>query len=76
MTKTVLYIEEDTLLSLKEMARPQGRNQSTLIREALRSYVTQHERPRPKGIGAYRSGRTDVSERTEELLARHPRPRA
>jgi hypothetical protein len=35
-----------------------------LVKTGSKSAVT----PRPKGIGAYTSGRTDVSERAEELL--------
>jgi metal-responsive CopG/Arc/MetJ family transcriptional regulator len=74
MTKTTLYLEDSMMLSLKELARAQGRKQSALIREALQKYLDRHERPEPKGIGAYRSGRQDVSERAEELLAERPLP--
>ena len=76
MTKTTLYLDESTLLGLKELAHSQGLKRSVLIREALKSYVERHGRPLPKGIGAYRSGRSDISERAEELLAARPRPGA
>ncbi len=76
MTKTTLYLDEVMLLSLRELARSQGRKQSVLVREALSTYLQRHTRPSAKGIGAYRSGRPDISERTEELLAERQRPGA
>lgn len=76
MTKTTLYLDEATLVGLKELARAQGRKRSVLIREALHAYLERHDRPRPLGIGAYHSGRTDISERAEELLAQRSRPGA
>ena len=76
MTKTTLYLDEEMHSSLRALARAQGRKQSVLVREALGAYLEQHSRPRPKGIGAYRSGRSDVGMRTEELLAERPRPGA
>ncbi|MDY7093856.1 MAG: ribbon-helix-helix protein, CopG family [Acidobacteriota bacterium] len=74
MVKTTLYLEDSMMLRLKELARSEGRKQSSLVREALQSYLDQHQRPEPKGIGSYRSGREDISERGEELLAERPRP--
>lgn len=68
MIKTTVYIEESTDRSLKQMAQSQGRSQAELIREALTTYAAQASVPRPKGIGAYSSGRSDVSERAEDLL--------
>jgi predicted transcriptional regulator len=76
MTKTTLYLDETMLLGLKRLAQEQNRSQSTVIREALSTYLERHRRPLPKGIGAYRSGRKDVSERAEELLAERPAPNA
>jgi predicted transcriptional regulator len=76
MTKTTLYLDETTMLSLKELARSQGRHQSVLIREAIDAYLEGQSRPAAKGIGGYRSGRRDIGERVEELLAERPRPGA
>ena len=53
----------------------QGRSQAELIREALRLYTRRFTRSRPKGVGRYRSGRTDVSVRAEELLRNAARRR-
>lgn len=68
MIKTTLYLEESTDRDLKRIARLQGRSQAEVIREALATYAAQVSRPQPPGLGAYRSGRSDVSERAEELL--------
>ena len=40
-----------------------------LIREALRNYTRQTKHPVPPGVGKYHSGRKDLSERAEEILA-------
>lgn len=76
MTKTTLYLDESMMLDIKALAKAQGRKQSLLIREALARYLADHERPKPIGIGSYRSGRSDVSERAEELYRERPRPGA
>lgn len=68
MVKTTLYLETDTLQVLEQLANAQGRSQGEIIREALAVYAEKGARPAPKGIGAYRSGRSDVSERAEDLL--------
>ena len=47
-----------------------------IIREAILSYTGKaSRRPRPKGVGAYTSGRTDISERAEELMRSAARSR-
>lgn len=68
MKKTTMYLDEQTDLSLKQLAQAQGRSQAEVIREALAVYAAGADRPRPQGVGAYRSGCGDVSERAEELL--------
>jgi hypothetical protein len=68
MVKTTLYLETDTLQVLEQLANAQGRSQAEIIREALAVYTERGPRPALKGIGAYRSGRSDVSERAEDLL--------
>lgn len=68
MVKTTVYLEESIDRTLKQLARSQGRSQADVIREALATHAAQASVPAPKGIGAYRSGRSDVSEKAEELL--------
>lgn len=73
MVKTTVYIDEITHRRLKQLARRQGRSQAEVMREALAAYVAQASLPRPKGIGAYRSRRSHVAEKAEELLRRSAR---
>lgn len=78
MIRTTVYVDEDVAVALRHRAAVEGRSQAELIREALRKYVEdleQPERPPIVGIGRHRSGRTDVSERAEELLRRAARKR-
>jgi hypothetical protein len=68
MVKTTLYLQEETIHALERLASEEGRSQGEVIQAALLSYESRRTRPVPKGIGKYRSGRSDVSERAEELL--------
>jgi hypothetical protein len=70
MTKTTVYLDSDTVLALRQMAETQGRSQAELIRDALIAYTGKAKRPRIPGIGEFDSGRTDTSERAEDLLRR------
>jgi hypothetical protein len=78
MIRTTVYVDEEVAVALRHRAAIEGRPQAELIREALRKYVEESEAPnRPPiaGIGRHRSGRSDVSERAEELLRRAARRR-
>jgi hypothetical protein len=68
MVKTTLYLEEETLHVLEQLASREGRSQGEVLREALLAYKSGAERPAPKGVGMYRSGRSDISEKAEEFL--------
>jgi len=72
MLRTTIYLDKDVALAIRQLADREQRSQAEVIREALRRYLKQvgkrREPPKPSGIGAYRSGRHDVSERAEELL--------
>jgi hypothetical protein len=68
MVKTTLYLEEATVHVLQELASEEGRSQGEVIREALLAYKGKLARPAPKGVGQFRSGRSDVSESAEDLL--------
>jgi hypothetical protein len=75
MTKTTVYMDPEVALRLRQLAETQGRPQAELIREALAAYTSRSARLKPKGIGRYHSGRSDVSERAEQLLRRAVRDR-
>jgi len=68
MTKTTIYLDPEVALALRRLAEAQGRPQAELVREALERYASEAQPPRPKGIGRYQSGRSDVSSHARELL--------
>jgi hypothetical protein len=70
VTKTTIRLDFDTMLALRPMAETQGRSQSGLIRDVLIAYTGKAKRPRISGIGEFDGGRTDISERAEDLLRR------
>ena len=75
MVKTTVYMDSEAAMALRQLAAIQGRPQAEIIRDAITAYTKSAGRPRPKGIGAYDSGRSDVSERAEELMRRAARRR-
>lgn len=67
--KTTVYLDARDHRRLKELAVAEGRPTAELIREAVAEYVRRHSVQRmPASVGAVRSGRSDLSERAEELL--------
>jgi predicted transcriptional regulator len=68
--KTTVYLDAKDYERLKEIARADGRAPAEVVREAVAEYTQRHRPQRmPKSIGIGHSGRGDVSERAEELLA-------
>jgi predicted transcriptional regulator len=67
--KTTVYLGEEDYRRLKQIARRRGCAPAELVREAVAEYAARHApwRP-PRSIGAFSSGRGDLSERAEELL--------
>jgi hypothetical protein len=69
MDKTTLYLEGSDYRKLKRIAADKGKSPAALVREAVAEYVTRHGRASlPASVGAFGSGRRDLSERAEELL--------
>lgn len=71
MLKTTVYLDEDVLLTLRRLADAEKRSQADIVREALQRYLQRIQAPNsnlPSGIGRYHSGRSDVSQRAEELF--------
>ncbi|MBR9988980.1 MAG: ribbon-helix-helix protein, CopG family [Gemmatimonadetes bacterium] len=66
--KTTVYLDSADHRRLKAMAEAANRPTAELIREAVAEYVRRHGATTAASIGAGRSGRTDLSERAEELL--------
>jgi predicted transcriptional regulator len=70
VTKTTVYLDTSDYRRLKALAREEGRSAADLVREAVSEYARrQPERSRPRSLGVGHSGRGDLSERAEELLA-------
>ena len=68
--KTTVYLNAGDYRRLKQLAQAEGRTAAELVREAVSEYARRRAAPaRPRSIGAGRSGRSDLSERAEELLA-------
>ena len=70
MEKTTLYLEPTAYRKLKRIAAGAKRSPASLVREAVAEYVARHSASGlPRSVGAFRSGRRDLSERAEDLLA-------
>ncbi len=74
--KTTVYLDPAEYRRLKVLAAEEGRAPAALIREAVAEYAARRlPRRRSKSVGIGRSGRKDLSERAEELLAGFGRPK-
>lgn len=67
-TKTTVYLSAADYRRIKAMARQQKRNAADLVREAVAEYARRGGPRLPKSLGAGHSGRSDLSERAEDLL--------
>ncbi len=78
MQRTTVYLDEETVLAIRQLAAVEQRSQAEIIRTALDTYLAragQRARPMPEGIGRHRSGRSDVSTDAEALLRSAARQR-
>jgi hypothetical protein len=70
MLKMTVYLDASHYLALKRIASRDCRAPADLVREAVAEYAIRHlPRTRPKSVGAFTSGRHDLGEHAEELLA-------
>ncbi len=77
MEKTTLYLDGADYRKLKRIAASRKQAPAALVREAVAEYVARHgSAPLPKSIGAGASGRADLAERAEELLAGMGEPKS
>jgi hypothetical protein len=68
--KTTVYLNWDDYQRLKNLGRDRGAKAAALVREAVAEYVVRHApRRQPRSLGRFASGRPDLGERAEELLA-------
>jgi hypothetical protein len=70
MKRTTILADESLLTELKYLAAREGKTVTAVVQEALAAYVAERREPRRLAIaGIGHSGRTDVAERAEEILA-------
>jgi len=70
MVKTTVYLDEIDYRRLKRVAARRRVAPASLLREAVAEYVARHDTPakQSRSLGAFRSGRGDLSEKAETLL--------
>lgn len=68
MKTTTVYLPDEANLALEQLALQTGRSQAELIQEAIADYLSRKRQLLPSSIGMGASGRSDLSERDEELL--------
>lgn len=69
MKRTTIVADEALLLELKYRAKREGKTVSELIRKVLDDYLRRSERRKTLSfVAAGRSGRNDISEKSEEIL--------
>ena len=69
MQKTTVYLDRADYRALKRIAAKTRRPPAELVREAVAEYAARHaSRRAPRSVGAFASGRRDLSERAEDLL--------
>jgi hypothetical protein len=70
MEKTTLYLDAEAYRRLKQLARDRGMKPAAMLREAVAEYTARHApRRKPRSIGSFKSGRRDLGQRAEQLLA-------
>ena len=72
MHRTTIFLPEELDASLKRLAVERSQSKARLIREALEAFLRDaregYQRPEPVGIGAYSSGRSDISSQRREIM--------
>jgi hypothetical protein len=68
MVKTTIYLPAPLKERVRRVAAEQSRSEAAVIRDALEAYTAGRERPRPT-LPLFKSGRGDIGQRVEEILA-------
>lgn len=72
MKRTTVFLDEKLERQLKQKARRDGKSFAQCVREAVAAYVAapvaRGGRELPSWVGMYESGRTDTSERVDEIM--------
>jgi metal-responsive CopG/Arc/MetJ family transcriptional regulator len=75
MRRTTVFLEESLLRQAQRFAARQGKSFAQLVREAVVAYLAKGGTMKgklPSIAGQFASGRTDVSERVDDLLWKDP----
>lgn len=77
MQRTTIFADEYLLRYIKDIARQEKRSVADIIRDALVQYINSRKTPSAKFsfIGIGDSGRSDLSEKNEDLLWPKPSSR-
>jgi len=72
MKRTTVFADDEVMKKLQEMAKRENCTVSEITRKALNDFVSRRGRKKSRLslIGIGRSGRKDVAEKNEKLLAR------
>ncbi len=69
MRKTTVYLPDDLKAALKRLAESEQRSEADIIREALRSAVSDRDSPSPRiPLTSAGLGDPTIAERTDDLL--------
>jgi hypothetical protein len=69
MKRTTIKVPDDVDRMMREEAARRGLTVSEWVRERIESGLPQQRRRKLRFVGAGRCGRSDISERIEEILA-------
>jgi hypothetical protein len=68
-SRTTVYLDSESYVRIKAIARTEGRTAAALVREAVVKYAaTRAGQPKPRCVGIGKSGRHDLSSRADKLL--------
>ena len=69
MRKTTVYLPDDVKAALERLAKSEQRSEADIIREALRSAVSDRDSPSPRiPLTSVGLGDSTIAERTDDLL--------
>lgn len=68
MQETTVCLPDEMNIALQQLASQTGRSPTDLIQDAIADYLVRNRHVLPPSVGMGNSGRSDLSERDEELL--------
>lgn len=75
MRRTTIFLEDGLLKQAQRYAARHGKSFAQLVREAVAAYMAEGGTMKgklPSLAGKFASGRSDISEKTDELLWKDP----